>query len=773
MNKTIYLLVLLLSVVGKTMRGQGFERSPHVIRATIGESTVEVTFYSPSIVRVTRYVAEHLIEAPSLSVIKKPGAFPLHEHSDSKEISINSDSLLVKVDKRTGQVRFCTPGGHHLLAEKEAGFQCTPITGCTNPAYMVSQAFTVKPDEAIYGLGQHQDGIMNYRDHSVTLSQENKQVGIPFIQSINGYGLFWDNYSDTRFKDSAGEVSFSSEIAGREDYYFIYGGTADGVLAGFRSLTGTAPLMPRWTLGYWQSRERYTSQYQLVNTVRKYRELGVPLDGIVQDWQYWSTDDAYWNSTLFGNPQFPQPGKMIDSVHAMHAHIMISVWPSFGKQTDIYKEMKAKGLLFGFKTWPETASVYNPFDSLARAIYWSYLQKNLFNLGIDAWWMDASEPELDRKDSIYKSEHCMGSFRSLHNAFPLATTGGVYLHQREQTSAKRVFILTRSAFAGQQRNSTAVWSGDIESSWKVLHDQISGGLNLSLCGIPYWNTDIGGFYPGGNFPNGTEDPTYKELYVRWLQFGAFTPIFRSHGTSTPREIWQFGQKGDTAYDAIATFIGLRYRLLPYIYATAWTVTSRGTTIMRPLMMDFPLDSKACDLNDEYLFGKAILVAPITTPEHARTVYLPKGAAWIDFWTGQQLQGGEDIKKETPLDIMPLYVKAGSILPMGPSIQYTSKNDGDPLEIRVYEGANGKFLLYEDEYDNYDYEKGQHATTLIQWNDQEKTLTIAARKGAYPGMSLSRKFTIVLVRPAHGTGQALTPKADRVIVYDGRAVTLRF
>ena len=442
--------------------------------------------------------------------------------------------------------------------------------------------------------------------------------------------------------------------------------------------------------------------------------------------------------------------------------------------------------------YPSGVKVYDPYNPIARDIYWEYLNKGIFSLGMDGWWMDSSEPDhLNFKPSDLDNETYLGSFRKVRNAFPLMTVGGVYTHQRSLTSAKRVFILTRSAFAGQQRYGANTWSGDVVASWDALRNQISAGLNFSLTGIPYWNSDIGGFFLW-NFPQKLEDANYCELYARWLQFGTFCPMMRSHGTDAPREIYQFGKKGDKIYDAIYKFINLRYLLLPYIYSSSWDVTSNQSTMMRALVMDFANDKNALDINNEYMFGKSILVCPVTTPMYSKIVvngndtskvgdfnnikseevYLPKGTDWIDFWTGEKHTGGQTITKETPIDIMPLFVKSGSIIPIGPKVQFAAEKNWDNLEIRIYPGANGEFTLYEDENDSYNYEDGIYSTITFKWDDAKKTLTIEDRKGSYPGVLAERKFKIIRVGNKKGIGINFTETFDKEVTYKGKQVIVK-
>ncbi|MEQ1798397.1 MAG: TIM-barrel domain-containing protein, partial [Lacibacter sp.] len=665
--------------------------------------------------------------------------------------------------------------------------------------------YVLDKEEAIYGLGQQQQGKMVQRNLKLNMVQGNTDDYIPFFQSVKGYGLFWDNYSPTTFTDNTESTSFKSEVGDCIDYYFMYGGNADGVIAGMRNLTGQAPMFPLWTYGFFQSKERYKSQDELVDVVKKHRELKVPLDGIIQDWQYWGSN-YLWNAMDFLNEEFPNPKKMVDDIHKLNARVTISIWNSFGPQTKQYKELEKIDALMNFNTWPQSGStlwppkrdypsgvrVYDPYNPAARNIYWKYLSK-MHSLGIDGWWMDSSEPDhLDYKPSDMDNKTFLGSFRKVRNAFPLMTVGGVYDHQRAVDSSKRVFILTRSAFAGQQRYGANTWSGDVTSSWNALRNQISAGLNFSLTGIPYWNADIGGFFLT-RFRKKLADPEYRELYVRWLEFGTFTPMMRSHGADAPREIYQFGAKGTKYYDAIEKYINLRYQLLPYIYSTSWDVTANQSSMMRALVMDFANDKNALDINDQYMFGKSIMVSPVSNAMYIKPVvngrdtslaedfstvktketYLPAGTDWYDFWTGEKINGGKKTIKETPLDIIPLYIKAGSILPIGPAVQYAEEKKWDGLEIRIYPGANGQFVLYEDENDNYNYEKGVYSTITFNWDDKKKLLTINDRTGTFPGMLESRKFNLVLVNGSKAIGENLVATADKVITYTGKKVTVSF
>jgi alpha-D-xyloside xylohydrolase len=705
-----YLLSALLLCAGSVYAGE-YRTTDNGILARVQSLNIEVSFYTSSIVRVLKYPDGTAPASESFSVIASPVDTEVGITDNGDVVVLKSTDVKVELNLNTGQLTWYNSQGELLSSEKENGTEFTPFDDGGESTFSVGQTFMLDSDEAIYGLGQQQNGVLNRRGQTVELVQRNCYIAIPFVNSIKGYGLFWDNASPTLFRDNEQGMSFSSRVGDRVDYFFMFGGSMDGVVAEMRHLTGQVPMLPLWSWGYWQSRERYTSQDELVGTVRKYRELGVPLDGIVQDWQYWSTDNDYWNRLDFGNPLFPDPRKMMDEIHSLNAHAIISVWPSFGSLSEPFGEFNSKGLLLNFPTFPsETARVYNAFSPKARDIYWRYLADNIFSTGMDGWWLDATEPEITGYEEAYDTQQVgIGTFQKVHNAFPLVSVEGVYNHQRAVSSDKRVMILTRSAFAGGQRTGAVSWSGDVDGNWETFKKQIPEGLNFSTSAIPYWNTDIGGFWVRDGGSSAYED--YRELYVRWLQFGTFMPMMRSHGTSTPREIWQFGAKGDWAYDAIEKFIRLRYRLLPYNYSLGWDVTSRGGSVMRMLAMDFPTDCKVHDMGSEYMYGPSLLVVPVTerfytsgekagsTSDFSDTqlypVYLPEGADWYDFWTGEKFAGGTETLRRTPIDIMPLYVRAGSIVPLGPDVQYAEQGDWSEMDICIYPGADAEFTLYED------------------------------------------------------------------------------
>jgi alpha-D-xyloside xylohydrolase len=546
-------------------------------------------------------------------------------------------------------------------------------------------------------------------------------------------------------------TTFRSEVGQAIDYYFFYGPELNRVVADYRQLTGEAPLFPRWAYGYWQCRERYHSQQEILDTAAEFRRRKIPVDALVQDWQYWGKYG--WSAMKFDEDHYPKPKEMLDQLHSEDLHLMISIWSRSGEDTDVYKRMSAHSLLVSGTPWTDF------FNPEAQKAFWSELNKGIFKDGMDAWWMDASEPEFD----ILKGRQTfLGPGESVRNAYPLYVTKAIYEGQRATTDRKRVVILTRSAFAGQQRNAAGSWSGDVTANWITLRRQIAAGLSFGMSGLPYWTTDVGGFFrPEDQYTSAD----YHELLIRWFQYGVFCPIFRVHGYKSNAELWNYGSVVErilTQYDE------LRYRLLPYIYSSAWGVTHRGETLMRALPLDYSLDLRARGIPDQFLFGAALLINPVTSKgAEQRALYLPAGTEWVDFWTGRHTSGGQTITAEAPLDRIPIYSRAGSIVPFGPRAESAAAT-ADPIELRIYPGANGDFELYEDEGDSYDYERGAYSVIRIHWDDKARTLTIGDRQGRFPGMLQDRTFRVVIVREGHGTGVASTPQSDAAIEYQGKA-----
>lgn len=821
MKRTTFKIALLIAVLTAfNMRAADVTDIPGGVKTTVGGNEITMQFYTPATIRITKTPSATAADEKSLAVIASPADVKTSVVKKKGSVALKSGKLTANLNLNNGAVSFFDAKGR-LLTKESGNSVFTPVKDADRDSFKSKQSFILDKNEAIYGLGNLENGQLSQRNISRRLEPGNVEDGIPMIVSVKGYGIYWDNYSPTDFNDSPDGMSFESSVGDKVDYYFMSGDNADGVIAEMRTLTGQVPMFPLWTYGFWQSRERYKSQAEITEVVKKHRALGVPLDGIIQDWQYWG-NNYLWNAMEFMSPDFRNPEKMMADIHGDNAHIIISIWSSFGPQTKPYRELNEKGLLFDFSTWPESGiahqwpprkdypsgvRAYNPYSKEARDIYWKNLRR-LYDLGMDGWWMDSTEP-----DFFNGTEHDMtrqtglGTFRKVRGAYPLMTVGGVYDNQRATSDKQRVFILTRSGFAGQQRYGCNVWTGDTQSTWDMLRRSVPAMLNFTMTGNPNTNSDIGGFFAGAynkkHMDNSAvKNPLFQELYVRWMQMGAFNPMMRSHGTDIMREIYYFGEKGETVYDAIEETIRLRYALLPYIYSTSWQVTNDGASFMRPLMMDFPADKNGWDRGDQFLFGNALLVAPVLeaqytsekvssadentgwdckenanadeasatvdfTRQQAADVYLPAGTDWVDFWTAERFKGGKSIKKTVNLKTIPLYVKAGGIIPIGPNVQYATEKKWDNLEIRVYPGANGSFTLYEDEFDNYNYEKGAYSTISFNWNDKTRTLTIGDRQGEYPGMLANRKFNICLMTPNAASG--MSPKT---VAYDGKSVSVK-
>ena len=795
--------------------------------------------------RVVHVVASPTSEIPNakVPVVTQPcTAEKLQVQSAKNVVKILTDAIAVTVDLATGALSFLSKDGEPLLAEPKDGGKAFDVPSAFEmKTWQIQQSFSAPSDEALYGLGQHQEGIFNVRGLPIRLHQANTNISIPFLLSSKGYGILWNNPSLTDFnpadqsiaidptsgkgKFSTGakgvygfllssdnrnqlvvevngqhvidlhnmwlptsasgyveleankeyEVSakggpggvqlavrppqdtttFRSEVGQAIDYYFFYGPELNRVIADYRQLTGEAPLFPKWAYGYLQCRERYHSQQEILDTAAEFRKRKIPVDALIQDWQYWGKYG--WSAMKFDEQYYPQAKEMMDQLHSEDLHMLISIWSRFGEDTDVYRRMKAQGLLIPGEVWTDF------FNPAAQTTFWSELNKGIFQVGMDGWWMDASEPEFD----VLKGRQTfLGSGESVRNAYPLYVTKAIYEGQRATTDRKRVVILTRSAFAGQQRNAASSWSGDITGDWITLQRQIPAGLSFSMSGMPYWTTDIGGFFrPKDQY---TSD-AYHEVLIRWFQYGAFCPLFRVHGYVSNAELWNYGPKVEnilTQYDE------LRYRLMPYIYSAAWGVTSKGETLMRALPLEFSSDPGARAVSDQFMFGPSLLISPVTTEGATqRTLYLPAGSDWVDFWTGKRAKGGQSIMAEAPLDRIPIYVKSGSIVAFGPRAESASAKP-DPIDLRIYAGADGDFTLYEDEGDTYDYEHGSYSVIPIHWDEKAKTLSIGNRRGSFPGMLERRVFRVVRVADSRGVGITPTSNLDATIQFEGKAVSVR-
>ncbi len=932
--------------------GAGYETIPAgiVVRpsepAAHAPKQVRLQVYGDSILRVSATEGDAFSERPSLlTVASADPSVPFSVREDGDSVVLSTSNLTARISEQTGELEFRDADGNRLLKEiPDGGKTLEPATVMGEAAYHVRQIFESPANEAFYGLGQHQNGLMNLKGHDVELKQYNLVASVPFIVSSRNYGILWDNTSRTRFgdprdfqplstsvklydadgnaggltaeyfadnkftvpfttrvesdlnyeslqdldkypegfasgpacvrwsggiqSDAAGlhtlrlysssyvklwvdetlvvdswrqdwcpwerlvrlpmeagkrysiklewipsngrngmkdrgyiglnhrgpwngtddTLSLWSEVGEAIDYYFIQGDNADAIISGYRSLTGKAPMMPMWAMGLWQCRERYKTQEDLLDTVRGFRERGIPLDNIVQDWNYWPEDQ--WGSHDFEKARFPDPAGMVKELHdKLHAHIMISVWPKFYVGTEHYRQFAEHGWLYMRNVEKQerdwigkgyVSTFYDPYSDGARKLFWTQIKDKLFSKGFDAWWLDATEPDIH--SNLSQEEYmqrigptALGSAARYRNSFSLMNARGIYEGQRKTDPDRRVFILTRSAYAGQQRYAAATWSGDVASRWDNLQEQIPAGLNFCLSGIPYWTTDIGGFAVEPRFemkvsPDNLEE--WRELQTRWFQYGTFCPLFRVHGQFPYREMFNIAPEDHPAYQAMLAYDRLRYRLMPYIYSLSGMVTQDGYTIMRSLAMDFIDDPAVRDIGDQFMFGPALMVSPVTEYKaRRRDVYLPRGTDWYELKTARFYTGGQTVEADAPYSDIPIFVRAGSIIPLGPVIQYTREKAADPIRLMVYTGRDGGFTLYEDEGVNYNYEKGAFSRIPFTYDDQAKTLTIGARTGSFPGMLEKRTFEIVWITPEREAVPELDGKPDRSVVYDGIEVAV--
>ena len=749
---------------------KSFEKKSNGLEFRQQDGLLRLEVNAPDMLHVTYSPTEGEASHPADEVLIKKDwpSVPFDVSSDQKQITLSTAKLKAIIERESGAIHYEDLAGEQLTTDGYRSLIPADVNG--EKTFHAEVFFPIYGShEGLYGLGQHQAGVWNYRGETIPLRQENTEIVVPLLISTNGYGIFWNNPSrslaDNKFVHS---LYLRSEVADRIDYFFIYGPDADQIIGRYRELTGEVPLFGRWAYGFWQCKNKYQSQAEIEGVAAKYRALHIPVDNIVQDWFWWVTmGEMKWN------PKYPDPQGMINKLHDEHFHLMVSVWPFFRPGTSEYEQFDkngwfiAKTLVGGFH--PLGQALYDPTNQEARAQYWKNIDTALFEKGVDAWWLDTDEPETEGREDNILIDHKMhiGSGARYANIYPLWHSEGVSQGQQKASEKKRVFILSRSAYAGSQRLGVTAWSGDVLSNWETFKRQIPAGLNFAMSGMPYWTTDIGGFISGGNL----NDPKFRELFVRWFQFGAFSPIFRVHGTRYPdeNELWSYGPE---AQKILVDYDNLRYRLLPYIYSQAWQVTSNHGTLMRPLVMDWREDLEAQNISDEYLFGPAILVSPVTTQgATSRRVYLPK-SSWYDFWTGVRVEGGKYVNADAPLQKLPLYVRLGSIIPMGPTMEWSTEKPADPIEIRVYPGADGDFTLYEDENDNYDYAKGQHATIQLHWSDSAKTLTIGARQGSFPGMLEKHTFNVVLVGQGSGVGAGSTAGKTRSVTYTGEQLAVK-
>jgi alpha-D-xyloside xylohydrolase len=633
-------------------------------------------------------------------------------------------------------------------------------------AWHAKLRFEFQPGEAVYGLGQHDQGVMNYRGSNEFLFQQNMKVAMPMFISTRGWGVLMDSYSLGSFRDDGHGSYYWCDVEDELEFYFMYGPSFDDIMSRCRALTGKATMLPRWAFGYIQSKERYKTQAELLEVAAEYRRRGLPLDVIVQDWHTWP--EGMWGEKQFDPSRFPDPDRLVTELHDRNVKLMVSIWPIISGGPNA-AEMAEKGFMLG-ETSVGTGSVYDAFDPEARALYWKQAYEGYYRYGIDAWWCDCTEPfeaDWNGREKREPWEQMLTDTEEFKkfidpeyiNAYSLQHSRGLYEHQLKESPDKRMVNLTRSAYVGQQRYGTITWSGDVAARWDVLAAQIPAGLNFCMTGSPWWSTDVGAFFVNdrpelwftrGDFNGGVDNPGYRELYVRWFQYGVFLPILRSHGTETPREVWRFGEPGTPFHDALVRCLQLRYRLLPYIYSLAGWTYHRDYTPMRALAFDFPEEEALHDVKDQFMFGPALMACPVTTPMYygsdtrplegmsrTRRVILPAGCDWYDFWTGARHAGGQTIEAEAPLETIPLFVRAGSMLPLGPVSQYADEKLDAPWEVRVYPGRDGNFEVYEDRGEGLEYLEGACAWTPMTWDDAAGRLCVGQRSGSFDGMIAER------------------------------------
>src|SRR6266540_4785045 len=749
--------------------GAGFAIDATGVTVTLNPGKMRLQVCQADIMRITYTSASAIPAKTSLSVNATWGTPTFCVTEAAGVLTITTSRMKAKVTESTGLVSYTDLSDNALVSEYSKSLAAATVEGTATNT--VATAFNSPANEALFGLGQHQDGVINRKGTTLRMLNANTEIQIPVLVSNKGYGVFWDNYSTTNFAGNVSSntrYSFSSEAGDLVDYYFFYGPSIDQVIANYRTTTGAAPLFPKWAYGLFQSKDHYQSSAELTAVKNGYRNANIPVDVIVQDWQYWSP--AVWGSHLMDASRFPDPAGIVNQLHTANIHTMISIWPLYQTRSngtatvagelDNYNALNAINALYPTTTANGTYHFYDTFNAAARTlVYQQSYDRLIGKYGWDSIWAANTEPQSYPEGvNVPAATTALGKGAFFINAYPLQHNKAVYEGWRKVgPNNKRVYILTRSAFAGLQRYAAACWSGDINANQSVYTAQIPGGLGFAISGMPYWTTDIGGYF-------GTPS---EELFTRWFQFGAFNPMFRIHGQA-PKELygsqWSAGGKAN-----MLAVDNLRYRLMPYIYSLAWKITSAGYTMMRPLVFDFQNDTMVYGIKDQFMFGPALLVSPVTAMgATSRSVYLPAGT-WYDFWTGSTTAAattaGAAMTVTAPLSQIPLHVRGGSILPMGPMIQYATQSI-DPLEIRVYAGADASFTIYEDEGDTYNYEMGQHAQIPLTWNNTAKTLTVGARIGSYTGMPATRTFNVVFVGANHGNGLAVTATPDQVVKYDG-------
>ena len=744
----------------------------------LDKGLMKVLVCRDDIIEVKYTIFDSFNEKVSLIVNAKWGIPVFKVSEDKGHVIIKTSKLKIIVNKTTNNVTYEDLNANVIATEDNKSI--TPATIAGIETYNINTEFDSPKGEALFGLGCHptDTGSINYKGRNQDLAIKYLTGAIPVLLSTRGYGLMWDNYSASNFYGSeAGNSKFKyvSESGKQVDYYFFYGPGFDQIINLYRKATGKAPMFAKWAYGLFQSQDRYMSQDEILSVKDNYRNNHIPVDVIVQDWYYW--DPFPIGSHVMNPSRYPDPGKLIDELHKSNIHGMISIWPVFGKGTGDFDALKKMGGLTNI-TWDNIVThtfdnYYDAHNPQARELYWDMARDSLVKrYGWDAWWVDQCEPDNGALlDERRKSDFWIGKGIDYFNTYSLEHSTGIYQGWRRDISQKRAFFLLRQSFAGEQRNASALWSSDISCSFEAFKSQVPQGINACTSGIPYWTSDIGGYHYNWTAPDWSKSE-FRELFTRWFQFGTFCPIMRIHGKGE-RALYSKNWDEDTRAILIK-FDKLRYRLLPYIYSLAAKTTMNNYTPMRSLAFDFRKDSNVYKIPDQYMFGPAFLVNPVTgMGKKERKVYLPGKGIWYNFWTGETLSSNRTIDADAPIDKLPLFVRAGSIVPMGPEVEYATQKTNKVIELRIYPGADCSFTFYEDGNDTYDYEKGQYATFTLTWNDKQRKLTISGTKGNFPGMLKQRTFNIVMVNGQHGSGSAVTAKIDRTIRYQGNSLVEKF
>ncbi len=740
-----------------------------------GGSTIVLEPYAPNIIRVTlSLLKDQAIASPGYGFIASPAAAGWSHSTSPNADTYKSDRMAVVVsipqpprprakNYVEGTEKYfggSTPGANVLITGADGktlldmnGWEmAVPNNKDGNaglkydrrpedpPFYEVGATFASPDDEHYYGLGQNQQGFLDQRGHKVECQADYNAIGgasfcVPFMVTNKGYGLLWDNPSKTTIAPGFHErTQWTSQVGQRVSFFVIQGATADEIYSGYRLLTGDTPMLPKSAYGFIQCKQRYVTQDEMLAVAKGYRDRHLPIDVIVLDWFYYNG----MGQMDFIKSRWPDPAAMNRQLHAMNIETMISVWPRFEKGTRYYDMVKAKG-------WFEHLADGTPTDGLpydkagsdidttnpeAAQWYWGTVRDQIMSKGFDSLWADETEPDLPPNGSYFH----VGPGTQFFNVYPLFHTAALYNGIRKDLPQKRALIMSRDAYTGAQHNGAIFWSSDIYPTWDTLKRQVPTGLNVAASGIAYWGNDIGGwqYLPESHTPTNTPliDPSdardnihhnddYPELYVRWYEYGAFLPTFRTHGSRTYNEIWSYGKQAEPI---LAKYLRLRYELMPYIYSLGYRTHKIGAPFMRALWMDFPADARTANIGDEYMFGPAFLVAPVTEQgQTTRQVYLPAGTAWFNYWTGKRFEGGQTLAVDAPIDTLPLFVRAGSILPLGSVVESTHEKQAI-AKLKVYPGASGDFTLYNDDGVTYSYEKGESQITTIHWDDKSARLT---------------------------------------------------